>query len=68
MMQFLMNTAIRFKKDEKGIALTEYLILLGLLTGAVITAVLLFGTELGIAWGSWADWIDDAKLGYGTDY
>lgn len=48
-----------FKKDEDGLALTEYLILLGLLTAAVITAVLLFGTELGESWQGWAEWMRD---------
>jgi pilus assembly protein Flp/PilA len=46
-----------FRKEEDGLALTEYLILLGLLTAAVITAVALFGTNLGTAWGGWATWV-----------
>lgn len=54
--------ATRFRKDEAGLALTEYLILLGLLTGAVIAAVLLFGQQLGINWDSWGDWMDAADL------
>lgn len=53
----------RFRKDEDGIALTEYLILLGLLTAAVITAVLLFGEQLGIQWDDWASWMRDSDLG-----
>ncbi|MBC7164159.1 MAG: Flp family type IVb pilin [Roseovarius sp.] len=47
----------RFRDDEDGLALTEYLILLGLLTGAVIVAVTTFGTDLSDAWQGWADWI-----------
>ncbi|MER9410409.1 MULTISPECIES: hypothetical protein [unclassified Mesorhizobium] len=43
-----------FAREEDGIALTEYLILLGVLTAAVITAVTLSGTNLAAAWGSWA--------------
>lgn len=54
----------RLRKEEDGVALSEYLILLGLLVGGVIAAVLLFGTNLGLAWDAWADWIgladDDA--------
>lgn len=46
-----------FRKEEDGLALTEYLILLGLLTAAVIIAVAAFGTNLGTAWGGWAAWI-----------
>jgi pilus assembly protein Flp/PilA len=43
------------RKDRSGLALTEYLILLGLLTAAVITAVALFGTNLAAAWTTWAE-------------
>ncbi|WP_212523413.1 hypothetical protein [Actibacterium sp. MT2.3-13A] len=53
----------QFKRDEKGLALTEYLILLGLLTAAVIAAVLLFGEQLGLRWQSWADWMSNTDLG-----
>ncbi len=45
-----------FAKDEEGLALTEYLILLGLLTGGVIVAVLSIGGSLQLAWGGWATW------------
>ncbi len=45
---------IKFKHDEDGLALTEYLLLLGLLVGGVIVAVTLFGTNLSNAWNSWA--------------
>jgi pilus assembly protein Flp/PilA len=54
------NTVARFRKDEDGIALTEYLVLLGLLVAGVITAVLLFGTQLSGAWNSWAGWVSTA--------
>ena len=54
----------RLNDDEDGLALTEYLILLGLLTGAVIGAVIVFGTQLGVAWTSWGTWITGASLGY----
>jgi pilus assembly protein Flp/PilA len=46
-----------FRKEEDGLALTEYLILLGLLTAAVVVAVGTFGTGLGTTWGTWATWI-----------
>lgn len=48
----------RFQDDEEGLALTEYLILLGLLTAAVITAVALFGAGLANTWNSWAIWVN----------
>lgn len=53
----------RFRKEEDGIALTEYLILLGLLTLAVIAAVLVFGTNLAGAWNAWASWIGSNVTG-----
>lgn len=56
-MNALQYLIARFRKDQSGLALTEYLILLGLLTAAVIAAVLLFGTNLSLAWDAWADWI-----------
>lgn len=49
----------RFGKEESGLALTEYLLLLALLTGAVIGAVLLFGAELGANWTVYANWMRD---------
>lgn len=62
MMNSLKNLSTRFARDEDGIALTEYLILLGLLTGAVILAVLLFGVNLGDQWERWAVWVADEDL------
>ena len=47
----------KFARSEDGLALTEYLILLGLLAGAVIVAVTAFGGGLGTSWNSWADWL-----------
>lgn len=43
-----------FAREEDGVALTEYLILLGLLVGGVIAAVGVAGTNLDAAWDSWA--------------
>lgn len=62
MINSLKNLSTRFARDEDGIALTEYLILLGLLTGAVIVAVLLFGVNLGDQWDRWAVWVADEDL------
>lgn len=56
-MNAIKNMFARFSKDEDGLALTEYLILLGLLTAAVVIAVGLFGDNLGIQWDTWAAWI-----------
>jgi pilus assembly protein Flp/PilA len=53
-MKALVNSVRAFAREEDGVALTEYLILLGLLVGGVITAVTLAGTSLSGAWTSWA--------------
>lgn len=42
-----------FGKDQRGLVLTEYLILLGLLVGAAVISVLSIGDTLGTAWRSW---------------
>ncbi|MCI2400416.1 Flp family type IVb pilin [Aliiroseovarius subalbicans] len=66
MFEYMNALMLRFKRDQDGIALTEYLILLGLLTAAVIAAVLLFGEQLGIQWGTWGTWMSGANLGAPT--
>ena len=53
-MKALVNCVRAFAQEEDGVALTEYLILLGLLVGGVIAAVTLAGTNLSAAWTSWA--------------
>lgn len=46
-----------FCTDESGLSLTEYLILLGLMTTAVIVAVVAFGGQAGLLWTEWAAWM-----------
>ena len=50
-----------FRRDEEGVALTEYILMLGLLIGGVIVAVALFGTNLSAAWSAWANWLSDTS-------
>ena len=45
-----------FAREEDGIALSEYLVLLGLLVGGVIAAVIAVGGNLSAAWTSWGTW------------
>lgn len=52
----------RFKNEDEGLALTEYLVVLALLVGGLIVAVTLFGTNLSTAWTNWAGWVS-ATLG-----
>ena len=68
------NMLQSFRKEEDGLALTEYLVLLGLLVGGVIVTVGVFGENLDGAWNSWAEWIEtalsttpDAGTGTGGD-
>ncbi|MFD1194374.1 Flp family type IVb pilin [Seohaeicola saemankumensis] len=45
-----------FGREESGVALMEYLMLLGLLVGSVIGVVAVFGSSLSasfVAWGTW---------------
>jgi len=49
----------RFRRDEDGLALTEYVVLLGLIVAAVIIAVQAFGTNLADTWDQWATWINN---------
>lgn len=56
------NLMQRFTNDEEGIALTEYLILLGLLVGGVIVAVLAFGDALSVLWNSWTTWFGSGVI------
>ncbi|MBB2671324.1 hypothetical protein [Rhizobium sp. H4] len=55
-MKAFVNSVRAFAREEDGVALTEYLILLALLVGGVITAVTLAGTNLANVWTAWAGW------------
>lgn len=50
-----------FAAEEDGVALTEYLILLGLLVGGVVTTVIAAGGNLDAAWASWGTFWDQTK-------
>lgn len=66
-----MNTVLKnlraFAADEEGIALTEYLILLGLLVGGVIATVGIAGASLDTAWTAWSTFWDDMGPGGGEE-
>lgn len=61
-MKAVMLKVRAFGQEEDGVALTEYLILLGLLVGGVVATVQIAGTNLNTAWNSWAVWFSDADL------
>ena len=52
-----------FGQDESGVALTEYLILLGLLVGGVIITVQIAGNNLNAVWTDWAAFWTSSDLG-----
>lgn len=54
---FAVHKIRHLRDQEEGLALTEYLVLLGLLVGGVITAVGLFGTGLSTTWTAWTNWL-----------
>lgn len=55
-MKALLTKVRAFAREEDGVALTEYLILLGLLVGGVVASVITIGGELNSDWGTWATW------------
>ncbi|MBY5851035.1 MULTISPECIES: Flp family type IVb pilin [Rhizobium] len=55
-MKAFVNSVRAFAREEDGVALTEYLILLALLVGGVIAAVTLAGNNLATVWNGWAGW------------
>jgi len=55
-MKAVMSTVRAFAREEDGVALTEYLILLALLVGGVIAAVTVAGSNLSDAWEAWGTW------------
>ncbi|CAN7343928.1 hypothetical protein LJR255_001949 [Pararhizobium sp. LjRoot255] len=59
-MKALLSAVRAFAREEDGVALTEYLILLALLIGGVITAVTLAGDNLAAVWNAWAGWFTTA--------
>ena len=52
---------VAFMQEESGVALSEYLVLLGLLTGGVAGAVVAFGTNLTEAYTSWSEWVTTTR-------
>ncbi|MER8488323.1 Flp family type IVb pilin [Mesorhizobium australicum] len=49
-MRKLVTMARQFRDDEKGAAMVEYTVLLGIITVAVIATVILVGTWVGGQW------------------
>jgi Flp pilus assembly pilin Flp len=51
----MLEKTLQFSEQEDGLALTEYLILLGVIAGGLIVLVGAFGTDLGSAYSSMTD-------------
>lgn len=58
-----MNTVIGFLRDEDGAALTEYIVLLGLLVAGTILAIAAFGGQLSRIYNGWASWASTVSAG-----
>ncbi|WP_354318189.1 hypothetical protein [Sinorhizobium fredii] len=61
-MKAFVSKVSAFAHEEDGVALTEYLILLGLLVGGVVATVSTAGDNLNTAWSGWATWFTGAGL------
>lgn len=55
-----LEKTLQFSEQEDGLALTEYLILLAVVAGAVITAATAFSTTLEAQWTALTSEIFDA--------
>ncbi|MGG7645458.1 Flp family type IVb pilin [Rhodovulum sp. YNF3179] len=55
----ILHRARGFFRDDDGLALTEYVVLLGVLTAIVVIAVQAFGVSVADVWVAWASWISD---------
>jgi pilus assembly protein Flp/PilA len=51
-MQRFLGALERFSRDEDGVTMLEYTILLGIITVAVIAAVVAVGGWVGVQWAS----------------
>lgn len=56
-MKTIVENILAFCAEEDGAALTEYIVLLGILTAGIIAAINLFGVNATTLWNSWAVWI-----------
>lgn len=50
-----------FRHEDRGLALTEYLLLIGLLLALVLTSAYTFGLSLGTAWSGWGNFYDSTE-------
>lgn len=51
------ETLAAFHADTRGIALTEYVLLMAVLVGGVVMTVSAFGDSLGDTWQAYASWL-----------
>lgn len=52
----------KFIHDDDGAALTEYVVLLGILVLGVISAVNVFGAALANLWLGWEGWMSSGEI------
>ena len=61
-MKALLSAVRAFAQEEDGVALTEYLILLGLLVGGVTLTVQAAGGALNTTWATWEAFFADPAM------
>ena len=62
-MNNIMNIARRFREEEDGAAMVEYSILVGIISAAAITAIILIGGYVTNAFQGLCDKLNDASTG-----
>ena len=62
----LAGKAKEFKAREEGLALTEYVVVLGLLIAGVVGSVLIFGDALDDVWTAWGTFMGDIATATNT--
>ncbi|WP_331374997.1 hypothetical protein [Sinorhizobium chiapasense] len=60
-MKAFVSKVSAFAREEEGVALTEYLILLGLLVGGVVGVVITAGNNMEAAWTTWGTFWNQTK-------
>jgi len=56
-MSKLVRLATAFSREEDGASIAEYLVLLGVVAGVLVTAIAGFSGALAGAFNTWASWI-----------
>ncbi|MEO0700855.1 MAG: hypothetical protein AAFU41_18150 [Pseudomonadota bacterium] len=53
-----------FRHDRSGVALTEFIVVLGLLIAGLLVVSILFGQGVHSGLSLWGQWINDVRNGF----